>query len=113
MSIVVASIDPPESLWILTACAVILSAVLALGSLIPAALGHLRSAILVAAPASIAGVLTTVLLVYFFFISLDGTPDVGGFIRVWALIAGIPLAVSCFAIFLAWLRSGKKESLVK
>jgi hypothetical protein len=109
----VASIDPPLGLWTLTACAVILSALLALGALIPAILGHFRSAVLVAAPAFIAGILTTVLLVYFFLISLDGTPDFGGFIVAWALVAGIPMSVSVSAILLAWFRSCKKESLVK
>jgi hypothetical protein len=111
MSILIASIGPTDPLWILTACAVILSAVLALGALIPAVIGHLRSAVLVAAPAIIAGVLTTLLLVFFHFRSSDGTH--GGFVRVWALVAGIPLAVSVSAILLAWFRSCKKESLVK
>ena len=107
---ILASIGPTDPLWILTACAVILSAVLALGALIPALLGHLRSAVLVAAPAIVAGILTTLLLVSFYFRSQEGTHDAGGFVRVWALVAGIPLAVSVSAILLAWIRRRKKES---
>jgi len=106
MSILVATIEPPVGLLTLTASAVILSALLALGALIPAALGYLRSCVLVAAAALVAGVLTTVLLVYFF--SLDGSPDSGGFILAWALVAGIPMSVSVSAILLARFRNCKK-----
>ena len=113
MRFLVASIGPTDPLWVLTMCAVVISAVLALGALIPAALGHFRSAILVAAPAFVAAIFTTGILVFFCFISLDRTLDAGDFVRVWTFIVGIPLSVSVFAVLLAWLRSCKKERLIK
>ena len=112
MSVLLANIGGPDPLWVLTAAAVILSAVLALGALIPAVLGHLRSTLLVAAPASIAGLSTTVLLTYFFSSSPDGAHRFGDFIRGWVIWAGIPLATSFLAISLAWLRSRTKKRLI-
>ena len=111
MNILIASIGGPGALWILTTCIAILSGSLALGALLPAALGHLRSAVLVTALASIAGLFTTVLLGYSLFISSDGTGHFGNFVREWTILAGLSLAVSLFAVLLAWLRGRAKERL--
>ena len=101
-----ANIDPISPLYYLTAAAVVISALLAIGALVPAVLGHFRSAVFVTVPVFVLAGFTTDM----FFVVLGGSP---GFMRAWALLVGIPLAVSSFALLVAWLRSRKQRSSAK
>jgi hypothetical protein len=102
--------DPINDLYFpLTAGAVVISALLAIGALIPAVRGHFRSTVFVTAPVFVLASFTTDM----FFVKLDGLVGSAGspsFFRAWALLVGIPVAVSSFALLVAWLRIRKQRS---
>jgi hypothetical protein len=102
--------DPIIDLYFpLTAGAVVISALLSIGALIPAVHGHFRSAVFVTAPVFVMAAFATDM----FFVKLDGSLFPAGSprsIRAWALLVGIPVVVSSFALLVAWLRSRKQRS---
>jgi hypothetical protein len=103
----------PGLFWIVILLAGIGCTVVALAALVPAALGRLRPAILMAAPAFAFSILTTIILVYFFCFAPDApqpdpedaADDAKMFWQVWILFSGIPLALSLFVMLLALIRS--------
>ena len=106
----------PGLFWIVILLGGIGCTVIAFVAIFPAALGRLRPALLMAAPAFAFSILTTGILVYFFYFTSDATPlspdDVAentkSFWQVWIFVSGIPLALSLFALLLAlicsWVR---------
>ncbi len=103
----------PGLFWILILFGGIGCTVIAFAGIFAAALGRLRPAILMAAPAFAFSVLTTIILVYFFYFAPDSpqtTPedaaeDAKSFRQVWIFFSGIPMALSLFVMILALICS--------
>lgn len=99
----------PGLFWIVILLGGIGCTVIAFVAIFPAARGRLRPAVIMAAPAFAFSVLTTGILVYFFYFTSDAAPpspdDVAentkSFWQVWTFFSGIPLALSLFAMLLA------------
>ena len=103
----------PGLFWIVMLLGGIGCTVIAFVAIFAAALGRLRPAILMAAPAFAFSVLITGILVYFFYFTSDSTPpspddaaeNTKSFWQVWMFFSGIPLALSLFAVLLALICS--------
>jgi hypothetical protein len=107
----------PGIFWILVLFAGIGCSVLAFVAIFPAALGRLRLAMLMAAPAFAFSILLTIMLVYFFFTAhttshspRDEARQIKNFWVVWFLFSGIPLALSLFVMLLAMICSRIRKS---
>lgn len=107
----------PGLFWILILFVGIGCTGVAFAAIFPAALGRLRPAILMAAPAFAFSILTTIILVYFFHFAPDApqpttddaTEDAKSFRQVWIFFSGIPLALSVFVMLLALICSRIKK----
>lgn len=106
----------PGLLWILILLTGAGCTVVAFAAIFPAALGRLRPAILMAAPAFVFGILATIIWAGFFYFAPDAAQhtlqdqaeDAKSLRQVWIFFSGIPLALSLFVSLLAltcsWIR---------
>jgi hypothetical protein len=112
----------PGLFWIFILLVDIGCTVVAVAAIFPAALGRLRPAILMAMPAFIFSILTTIVLVYFFRFAPDAphaeTPEdaaenLHSFKQVWTFFSGIPMGLSVFVMLLALLCSQIRKKSAK
>ncbi|HEY2084372.1 MAG TPA: hypothetical protein VGI88_16445 [Verrucomicrobiae bacterium] len=112
----------PGLFWILILLAGIGCTVIAFAAIFPAALGHVRPAILMALPAFIFSILATTILVYFWHLApdtphpntpLDAAEDAKSFRQTWIFFSGIPLALSLFVMLMAAICGAIRKRLAK
>jgi len=121
MHVILADSIGPGLFWILILFGGICCTVVSFAAIFPAALGRLRPAFLMAAPAFAFSILTTIILVYFFYFAPDtprSTPDdaaenTKSFRQVWIFFSGIPMALSLFAMLLALVCSLIRKRFAK
>ncbi len=122
MNVMLADSIGPGLLWIVILLAGIGCTGITFAGIFPAALGRIRLAIALAAPAFFFSIVTTVILIYFFRFAPDSTPaetpsdgaqDLKFFWQVWIFFSGIPLALSLFVVLLAFVRNRIRRNGMK
>lgn len=122
MHAILADTIGPGLLWILILLAGIGCTVIAFAAIFPAALGRVRPAMLMALPAFVFGILTTIILVYFWRFApdtphpdsaLDAAEDAKSFRQTWTFFSGIPLALSLFVMLLAVICGQLRKRVAK
>jgi hypothetical protein len=112
----------PGLFWILIFLVGIGCTVVAFAAIFPAVVGRVRPAMLMAVPALVFGILTTLVLIYFWCFAPDtphpGTPhdaveETKRFWQTWASVSGIPMALSLFVMLLAVICGQIRKRLAK